>query len=292
MENKSSRHHYIPQFLIKQFADEKGFLCVYDKVEERFLENRSPKSIFFEWNRNTLEINGETSDNFEKLYADLDSLSSPALSRIVTTHTITEEDLMAMILLATTLKWRVPANDEKFNDLKNSMTYKDLPVKLRHQGKEFETDSEIYKEITSKEPFKSMMRVIFSTLPFYKGDKIDEDKLLDLAYNSFVHSSHEEVISLLGDYPFIEKRNDNVHVLESFIFPLSTRETLIYKNGTTKSIKNQGFYILRDIATMHLANRFVACKSKEHLEFIIPLYKQGVREKHLDLVIEHVFDFV
>ena len=50
----SKRHHYIPQFLIKRFADTDKMLYLYDKEKSAFAkEKRSPKSVFFEMNRNT-----------------------------------------------------------------------------------------------------------------------------------------------------------------------------------------------------------------------------------------------
>ena len=68
----SRRHHYIPQFLIKKFADSDNMLYLYDKEKKTFAkEKRSPKSIFFEMNRNILDFGGTANDNLEKLYACL-----------------------------------------------------------------------------------------------------------------------------------------------------------------------------------------------------------------------------
>ena len=54
-KKRSKRHHYIPKFLIKEFTDEQGLLYIYDKIKDKFLTNkRSPKSIFFENDRNTI----------------------------------------------------------------------------------------------------------------------------------------------------------------------------------------------------------------------------------------------
>jgi hypothetical protein len=44
---KSSRHHYIPQFLLNAFVNSDDNLYVFDKQKDKILDNpRPPKSIF------------------------------------------------------------------------------------------------------------------------------------------------------------------------------------------------------------------------------------------------------
>ena len=50
MNSISKRHHYIPVFFLKQFANKDGKLWVYNKVMDRIERKpKAPKSIFFEW---------------------------------------------------------------------------------------------------------------------------------------------------------------------------------------------------------------------------------------------------
>ena len=57
MNKKSSRHHYIPQFLIKGFYNEKNKVFVYDIQKDEILpDTKSSKSVLFEWDRNTFIV--------------------------------------------------------------------------------------------------------------------------------------------------------------------------------------------------------------------------------------------
>ncbi len=128
----SRRHHYIPQFLIKKFADSDNMLYLYDKEKKTFAkEKRSPKSIFFEMNRNILDFGGTANDNLEKLYAELDEKFSRDLTEIIATKNITEEGLTSLLVMVSSLKWRLPVNDELFYDKDRQYTYDKLPISIK-----------------------------------------------------------------------------------------------------------------------------------------------------------------
>ena len=45
----STRHHYLPQFLLQGFANSDGLLFINNKKQDKILKSaRPPKSIFFE----------------------------------------------------------------------------------------------------------------------------------------------------------------------------------------------------------------------------------------------------
>lgn len=43
--SEAKRHHYIPQFILKNFLDNKGQVFYWD-IEKEVLEKRNPRSIF------------------------------------------------------------------------------------------------------------------------------------------------------------------------------------------------------------------------------------------------------
>lgn len=47
-QNEAKRHHYIPQFILRNFTDENGQLEYWDIVESK-LEKRNPRSVFMNW---------------------------------------------------------------------------------------------------------------------------------------------------------------------------------------------------------------------------------------------------
>ncbi|MFK7775178.1 MAG: DUF4238 domain-containing protein, partial [Saprospiraceae bacterium] len=63
-KNKISwRHHYLPKFYIKNFFKEEKEIWVFDKNDNQIKKRtKSPKTIFFEKDRNILELNGQRTD--------------------------------------------------------------------------------------------------------------------------------------------------------------------------------------------------------------------------------------
>lgn len=124
---QSSRHHYIPRFLIKNFTDEKNLLWVYNKKEKRILKTQqSPKAIFFEWDRNLFDINGKPGDNIEKMYGEVDNLLVRTLENILKTHNMTGRELTFMIYLVSLMKWRIPKVDVDARELVKDLLIEDL----------------------------------------------------------------------------------------------------------------------------------------------------------------------
>ncbi len=82
LKKLSSRHHYIPQFLISGFANSDGLLYLYDKHKDKILKKpRPPKSIFFENDRNTLDLSNTTKTSIieDFLYKEIDDKTSKVI---------------------------------------------------------------------------------------------------------------------------------------------------------------------------------------------------------------------
>ena len=74
----SSRHHYLPEYYIKGFTNSDGLLYVYDKTKDKIIGQKPPKSIFFEWDRNTVSNGIEKNSLIEEMmYGTTDSYCSP-----------------------------------------------------------------------------------------------------------------------------------------------------------------------------------------------------------------------
>ncbi len=288
----SERHHYIPQFLIKQFVGEDGFLYVYDKEQKEILRHkRSSKQIFFEWNRNTFDIGGVASDNFEKIYSALDGMLASALSNVLTTKILSPENVMSIYVLITTLKNRIPANDSEFNSLKENLTYEDLPIQISPKDANDIHDEEAFNYLINSDLFKESKRFIFPFLAFYKGKELDNEKLLHIHNNCFLNSN-DKITSIIGDVPIIEKEGSSLTNLNDVIFPLSNSDTFIFKENTLKGVSNFAFYLNKDLAIIHQSRKYVACKSKQYLEKLIETYNELDSRNQTDLILKYVFEFV
>ncbi|MBU8882192.1 DUF4238 domain-containing protein [Kaistella sp. DKR-2] len=288
----SKRHHYIPQFLIKRFADEDNMLYLYDKEKGAFAkERRSPKSVFFEMNRNTWYFDGMPNDNMEKLYAELDEKFSKDLVEITRTGIITEEALTSILVMASSMKWRLPANDNLFDTKDMEYPYDKLPVNIVIKKEDGSDHKEALDYLLNSELFRHTKKLIFPFLPFYDNLNISEEKLLRVHNNSYVNSN-PNIKSILGDAPLIESDSNNLDDFGNFILPLGSNDTFICNNSQAKRVQHIGFYVNKDLAMFHQAQKYVVCKDKEHLQSIIDAYAHLQTIGQTEMINRYVFRLV
>lgn len=283
----STRHHYIPQFLIKNFTDADGLLHVYNKINDRIVNTRqSPKAIFFERDRNTVDFSGHKLDNLEKMYAELDGKISPDLQNILSNKSISPDELVSVMLLASQLKWRVPKIDERFNEIKNDLTQNELSISISVKGENTEVDKDAIEHIENSDIFKETKRVMLAILPL-----LNEQSLLKVYENCFINSN-PVFPSLISDNPVLERENDSIHTMEDFIFPLSSTDTFIFKKGSSKKINNVMFFFQRDLAIIDSSSKYVACKSREYLEKMVKMYHIVKNKNKMNNVTKFLFDCI
>lgn len=286
---QSHRHHYVPQFLIKNFADEDGLLFLFDKQTGRIAKHRqSPKAIFFEMDRNTVLFNGQPTDHLESLYAALDDKAAADLQNVLLSRKASPEEVVSIVALANSLKWRIPASDPQFDLLKEELSLADLNAEIRPIDQAKPVDQNALSELVASDAIKESKRILLPLLPLF-----DEDKLTDIHASWFIHSHDgERFPSVIGDCPMLEKPNADHSKLEDFIFPLSSADTFVYKNKAQKQIKSPIFTIQKDLATLHYSARFVACKSKTHLENTVNMYSALQAQQQVEQLTRFLFDFI
>lgn len=283
--SNSHRHHYIPKFLIKNFLDDEGLLWVYDKRKKTF-SKKSPKSIFFEWDRNLFDIGGKQSDNLEKVYAEFDDLLAATVNRVLTTHEMSAIDRSLIIFLAALMKWRVPASDENFEKLKHTIPLERLGIKIRRADQSQPEDKDELDRVVNTEIVKEAKRLLLAIQPLFQ-----DENFKDIKAGCFI-LIEDKYPALIGDCPMIEASNPSYTSLENFIFPLSSYGTFVYKKGAERYISNALFCIQRDLATFHLAEQYIAGKCKDHLKKIIYIYSTLEKEQKTHLPIKYLFEFV
>lgn len=287
MTELSKRHHYIPRFLIKNFGNSENKLWVYNKMEKRFLKTpQSPKAIFFEMNRNTFDINGNPGDNIEKIYADVDDLLAKTLDKILSTHVMTGKEQSLMIFLVSLMKWRIPKADILFGKLSMDIPIEDLGIAFRPVDPSMNADVESINKIYDLDVVKELKRLLLSVQPLLRQDNFDE------THKSCFIMTHDQIPALLGDCPLIETPNTGFENLENFIFPLSSTDTLICKKGSQQFITSPIFFFQKDLAIFHLSEKYVACKSRDHLKKIINTYYVLENEGKAHLTTGLIFEYI
>lgn len=282
----SSRHHYLPEFYVKNFADSDGLIYIYNKETKRMEGKRSPKSVFFEWDRNTFSFNGVETDNVEKLFGDFDNHIAPDIMNVLRNKHFAPEEVMSIVVLAANLKWRTPASDDMFSTIREDVSAEDLSIKIKIKNPTLVSDDKVTSEIENSEIFKEAKRLLLSVRPL-----LEHGKQMEIYQNSFLNI-YDRFPSIIGDVPVIEKPNSDFRKLENFIFPLSPSTTFVYNNSTPKQILNPLFYLSKDLSIFHLSGKYVACKSKNHLEEIVNAYAKIEKDKLTDRIMRYVFDTI
>src|SRR4051812_42328228 len=119
-DKASTRHHYVPAFYSKGFTNSAGFFYVYDKqTDEIGRKKRSPKSIFFEDDRNTIFFDKETSILEDYFFKELDNRSKVAIERLRekpnSVELLSNDNSADVDLFVLNLFWRIPKTDYTFD---------------------------------------------------------------------------------------------------------------------------------------------------------------------------------
>lgn len=290
MENISKRHHYVPQFLIKRFANEDGMVYVLNKKDMR-ISQKSPKAVFFEWNRNTLEVGGVPNDVMEKFYSKLDTRYAKVIDELLKERVLTPEIVQDVHFLVTGLRWRIPKNDEAFESLKNSLDFGNLPFKIVLKGTTEEVNKQALDYLYSSDTFKESLRHILPIISVYDGKQISKDKLVNNYLNSYLHNNDNQIF-LLGDVPVVETNPQSLELLGSFTFPLDPRNIFLCSDSGEHKVTSPLFYLNQNLATLHLADTYVACSDKNHLERMIQGYETTKLSGMDGGLVDNLFKFI
>ena len=188
----STRHHYLPQFLLKGFANSDGLLFIYDKRQDKILKKaRPPKSIFFENNRNTIEINEETKSSIleDVIYKDIDDKTCQVIKKYQSEKLekidFNSEETAKIISFLQFLFWRIPKTDNTVNDLIDRATNA--------------SESINFEFLRNDEVFRKFQRIYISAHSLREFKNSTQKKWVNLHQNN-------NSIYVIGDYPIVFRK--------------------------------------------------------------------------------------
>ena len=292
--NITKRHHYIPEFWIKGFVGEDGFVSVFNKDKGELEKTRkSPKQIFFEWNRNSFNIKGEKNDFIEKAYQLGESKFSKTYNKIIEKQEqieLSPYEILHLMYFISEIHWRVPSQDENADDYINKMAL----GKSILQVKDKITGENISEEKFSKlknEPFfiktSKIIRGMEDFMKMSKNCKLENWRL-------FYTPENNPQLGLLSDNPLIIRNNKSSNILESeLIFSISKGKTIYHTKGKIlKEIPPENRIDI-DVLTFIQAKKMVCGSNPKYLEDIAnlsKLYNTENRIKHLKERIFEIFE--
>lgn len=115
---KSSNHHYIPQFFLNGFTNPSGQFYIYDK-QRNVIKDKSfyPSTHFFQKNRNTIMVNGDSDDAPEQLYGlfeNKDKLIVKFIQEQIGSPHLSTQQLVELQHFLSNLFFRLPVLDKTY----------------------------------------------------------------------------------------------------------------------------------------------------------------------------------
>jgi hypothetical protein len=267
----SKRHHYLPQVYLKGFTQSDGMLAVYD-IQKKELKKGwfSPKQVFFEWNRNTFDIDNSQTDFLEDLYKNIDQNVTPVLKKIQSSSSnpeLSPYDYFNLIFFQGVTYWRIPSTDTDIVNHVRTTDRKDLFIKLINTETNEDASNEIYEEIIKEQAFIELYRIpkaIFDYLRSTKKSLLDTWKI--------TYSTGPPSLHLIGDNPILtlEDSFDNIFDTES-IFPLTSNKALWHLDSAFPKIIPREMTLTIDQLIFLQSERYVCGPDPNYLKAIADL---------------------
>lgn len=264
----SWRHHYIPQFYIRNFYNYENAVYVYDKTKDNYLPYpRSSKTIFFEKERNTLLLNSEKDDFVEQLFKWPDDKLSNQFKKVKEySKDRLETDLdflSALQIFITWTLWRLPCYDKETKEY------------IQSNIEELESAyKEKYNYITKVLDEKSKIKFYRALIPF---DILNEEASIknpnEVQYYKIYQ--HPKEAFLISDNPIIIKYHPKFEndLKIPGVLPLSANRLYLALESKQYSINNSIIKLI-NFLIIYNAERYVAGPNKDFLDYYLYLYKE------------------
>ncbi|NEN24630.1 DUF4238 domain-containing protein [Cryomorpha ignava] len=266
-DKKSSRHHYIPKFLLNGFTNSDGKLFVFDKLKNRVLNKPvSPKWIFFERDRNTIEINQilESSIIEDLLFSNVDNLTSKVVryyqQEAIEKLDFNSKNTAEFEFFLINLFWRTPMTDHAAGDIMDRSVIKTKgidPEKIRNDP--------AYRKIYRAALFKHHIDEIIKS-----GKNIN--KLIT------IHQSSNEIY-LIGDNPILFRRTP--HLFSEFAeidYLIAVSSQRLYSH-TCRSLKNTlNNPRAYNASVIDQSERYVACADRDFLKECVQIHDEVTKD--------------
>jgi len=263
MTDISRRHHYLPVFFIKGYNSPLTKLWVYDKFSDTVLPSqKSPKSIFYEWNKNNIKIEGYEVDILESnIYRRIDDIFSNHF-KIIQSAEIDEveqlEFINRIILMIAVTFYRTPANEIWTSELTNDIIKNKLPNEKK----------EIIRRIMNLKISEEDKNKIISSIAVSLSFFATENRLLKGKQNYKIVQSPQTSF-ILSDNPIIYESlpKDFNELSSSVIFPLTEKRVYF-------GLKNSNYTF--DTQIIKQANIFLALQAKQYFASTNKIFLQEI----------------
>lgn len=282
----SNRHHYIPQFILRGFANSDGKLAVFDRKTKRLWKNpASTKQVFFEYGRNTFEVKGNTTDFIEQLYKFVDNNFALVYQRLTTGDGFrnpSQEDMIQLAMFTGLLYWRVPKTDKENEHYVKSSNSKKLKIKIFNSETGEDAPADIYQQIKDEPTFIEAYRMGRPLM-----DMLRMAEQFDLGNWHISHSINDQGKSLIGDNPLILMNGQLSNIFqEHLIFTLGSNYSVQHLPGCSLRQIHPKLMVTIDLITFLQAELFVCGNDPAYLLEIAAMAAPLEDKPHLTNIIK------
>ena len=287
--NNSKRHHYLPQFYLKGFLNDKNTFAIYDKKREVLKKGEySPESHFFESHRNTISILGDKTDFIETvLYSKIDDDLAPFFQKLrsLDQNFLSFENLFPIKMFISFLYWRLPVNDKLISDQIQDLTLEQLGLVSKNENLTVEELNNGWNTLKGMPFFEKILPLI---LP-YETFKISPHKGEELYWKGIFDFGDKTITS---DNPIILKDpNQYYEKSQIIIVPISKNKRVVYGSFSNHVKLTGEFNLLCDLVIIDQAHNYVCCSNKDYLIDLIKLHTEYCRMNKMEQVKKELFDF-
>jgi hypothetical protein len=277
MNKLSWRHHYIPEFYLKGFANSDGTFKIFDIEKNAFVKGGkdfSPQSHFFEKNGNTIYTENGADDFIEtKFFSPSDNRIAEIFNKINNSPSnsrfgLTEDDMPALQHFVSILFWRLPANYDQISYLIKTKELHELGLLLKSKDTDETVRDEEFENKIKNDP--NFFKAVKHYLPY-----ITYGRLLDCRTPLTIQTFPSQLPALCSDNPVIFEESFLPDVYyDDLILPLTHTHVFIRGNKIRKDVL-AAIKIDIDLIILKQAKKFVSCTDMRYVGMLNQYYSDN-----------------
>jgi hypothetical protein len=292
-------HHYIPQLYLRGFTSQNGKLQVYNKEFSNFERDKhTPKTVFFEKNKNTIFLNGVETDHIEHLYSTVENGFGDLFNLIrgggLSNTEITSKDGIRLIKQYISFQfWRLPITDDFSKYYIDNIDLTRFGDRITIDGKPLGEIKKIKELLKTDQGFRHYFRCFYLPLLTFDTNVSNDEISCWQVYDVSAESPDWDNF-LCSDNSLIVEEIEHIFKFKTkLIIPLSKTKLLTYSpNKSENSSLEPIFSTKLTMLVFAEAKKYVAGANREYMEEIIDIYNKVYRQENHSKLKNEVFSFV
>lgn len=276
------KQHIIPQFYLKYFSNNQGYLEVYDSEQDKFFEPQKPSNTGYKKHVYTIETLDNAKDyNIELALSQIEGIAKPIIDKLIAQKRINTREKSELSLFFALLYQRTIKYFDHMEDFINVLNKSRFKL-INSTTKEIrEKNKDIIKELEQPPTKNQILSLSFGNIEF-------TNMLINVfeKQNWIIFVIPKEFNIITTDAPVIEDYSDVTENIKSFptankIIPLSSNMVLcVAKKGSQfKYLTVQDKEQIKGLNTVIYINRnrFIYSKNKNTIEELKKITKNFKR---------------